>query len=495
MLLDFTEVFKQTGQLAVFSPGTTYLLTAVQGQLIVRRTGSFQIARTWHVDTSPSTTTSIVSPPARGSNNRTLRSSAHDQPEAETPDGWITHVGWSCDSEYVLACCAKRGVVNVYKMVDEQWNARIEAGAEGLARAEWAPDGRSIVCFSEWGLRVTIWSLLDGTATYIQFPKHTDRGYTFRKDGRYFVLAERHKSRDTIGVYDARDGYKVARHFQSPTQSLTAMALSPNGRHLAVWEGPLEYKLCILNLAGTVLRTFIPEPDPGLGIRSVAWHPSGAFLAVGGWDDKVHILSSLSWTAVTTFELTSRVPAGVKVWKEPSKWQTKSQEGSFSEYDRAVGVTSLNITRRDGAKGLPKSGAAQIEWNLTGTMLLVRYESTPTALHVYNFPAPDEPFKPCLKTVLLHAAAVTRASWNPVRPETLAVCCSRPGVYMWTSNSEWISESVGEFETEVAECIGVPGQELTVRDVRWAPDGRGILMVDSDSYCCAFEVEDEGEPA
>lgn len=36
-------------------------------------------------------------------------------------------------------------------------------------------------------------------------------GYTFRKDGRYFVLAERHKSRDTIGVYDARDGYKVAR--------------------------------------------------------------------------------------------------------------------------------------------------------------------------------------------------------------------------------------------------------------------------------------------
>ena len=85
-------------------------------------------------------------------------------------------------------------------------------------------------------------------------------------------------------------------------------------------------------------------------------------------------------------------------------------------------------------------------------------ESTPTALHIYNFPAPDEPFKPCLKTVLLHVAAVTRASWNPVRPETLAVCCSRPGVYMWTANSEWISENVGEFETEVAECIGVPGR-------------------------------------
>jgi hypothetical protein len=49
----------------------------------------------------------------------------------------------------------------------------------------------------------------------------------------------------------------------------------------------VKYKLSILNLAGTVLRTFVPDPDPGLGIRSVAWHPSGAFLAIGGWDDKV----------------------------------------------------------------------------------------------------------------------------------------------------------------------------------------------------------------
>ncbi|CAE6425362.1 unnamed protein product [Rhizoctonia solani] len=459
MLLDFTEVFKQTGQLAQFSPGTTYLLTAVRDQLVVRRCGTFQIARTWDVDTSPSSTNSLVAPTnTRSGTSRVLRSSSTTQKEEATPDGWITHIGWSCDSEYVLACCSKRGVVNVYSMVDPQWNARVEAGAEGLARAEWAPDGRSVICFSEWGLRVTVWSLLDGTATYIQFPKHMDRGYTFRKDGRYFILAERHKSRDTIGVYDARDGYKVTRHFQSPTQSLAAMSLSPNGRHLAVWEGPLEYKLSILNLAGTVLRTFTPDPDPGLGIRSVAWHPSGAFLAVGGWDDKVHILSSLSWSVVITFELSSRVPLGVKVWKEPANWLTKGSEGSFSEYDRGVGITALTITRRDGAKGLPKAGAAQIEWNLTGTMFFVRYESTSTALHIYNFPAPDEPFKPSLKTVLLHATPITRASWNPVRAESLAISCSRSAVYMWTSNNEWVNDNVGEIEDEGAECIGVPGR-------------------------------------
>lgn len=36
-------------------------------------------------------------------------------------------------------------------------------------------------------------------------------GYAFRADGRYFFLAERHKSKDTLGVYDAAESYKLMR--------------------------------------------------------------------------------------------------------------------------------------------------------------------------------------------------------------------------------------------------------------------------------------------
>ena len=52
----------------------------------------------------------------------------------------------------------------------------------------------------------------------------------------------------------------------------------------------MQYKLYILNLVGHVLATFTPpdaDPALGLGIRTVSWHPSGMFIAVGGWDDKV----------------------------------------------------------------------------------------------------------------------------------------------------------------------------------------------------------------
>jgi hypothetical protein len=67
----------------------------------------------------------------------------------------ISQIGWSSDSEYVLAACAKSGLVCAFRMRDEDWTARVETGAEGLLRAEWAPDGRHILCFSEWGVSHT----------------------------------------------------------------------------------------------------------------------------------------------------------------------------------------------------------------------------------------------------------------------------------------------------------------------------------------------------
>jgi hypothetical protein len=116
--MDFTELYKHTASLVSFSAGGHLILTAIQDRLIVRQSDTFQIARTWLLDDT------------------------------------ISHIGWSRDSEYVFGACAKKGFVCVYKLEDENWNARIVSGAEGLSKAEWAPDGRSILCFSEWGVRL-----------------------------------------------------------------------------------------------------------------------------------------------------------------------------------------------------------------------------------------------------------------------------------------------------------------------------------------------------
>lgn len=89
------------------------------------------------------------------------------------------------------------------------------------------------------------------------------------------MLAERHKSKDTLGVYEATDQYKLVRvcclssllsnitltsrqHFPLPTSSLASISLSPTGNHIAVWEGPLEVS-SILALKLEEILTLIPS--------------------------------------------------------------------------------------------------------------------------------------------------------------------------------------------------------------------------------------------
>lgn len=138
--MDFTEIYKQTSSLVEFSAGAHFIATAVQDRLIIRRADSFQITRTWLIDASPSATS-------------VLMSSTKGKASSTGSEKLISHIGWSCDSEYLLAACAKSGTVQIFKLADEEWTAHIDSGAEGLVKAEWAPDGRNVLCFSEWGVR------------------------------------------------------------------------------------------------------------------------------------------------------------------------------------------------------------------------------------------------------------------------------------------------------------------------------------------------------
>lgn len=47
-------------------------------------------------------------------------------------------------------------------------------------------------------------------------------------------------------------------------------------------------------------------------------------------------------------------------------------------------------------------------------------------------------------------------------------------------------EGEGEGE-EMAECTRVPARKFETRDLRRAPDGKGMVLVDWETFCCAFE--------
>ena len=140
-------------------------------------------------------------------------------------------------------------------------------------------------------------------------------------------------------------------------------------------------------------------------------------------------------------------------------------------------------------------------------------DNIPTAIYLFDFPTSSEKFAPKLRTILIQSQPVVQVRWNPVRKGSLTLCCGTQSVYIWSD--EWHGESDNDQE-EMAECIGVPAsmsflgfftsifgphayactpEKFEAKDLRWAPDGKGIILIGKDNFCCAFEVAEEGTPS
>ena len=73
----------------------------------------------------------------------------------------IQHVAWSRDNDHVMAACYKRGVVQLFSVSDDGWTCKIDEGPAGCAHARWSPSGAQVVTVADFGVRLSVWSLLD----------------------------------------------------------------------------------------------------------------------------------------------------------------------------------------------------------------------------------------------------------------------------------------------------------------------------------------------
>jgi hypothetical protein len=85
------------------------------------------------------------------------------------------------------------------------------------------------------------------------------------------------------------------------------------------------------------------------------------------------------------------------------------------------------------------------------------------------------------------------------------MCCGSRSIYTWSD--EWVADGGTGKEEEMAECIGLPtrtfpfnlflfsdqiiAEKFETKDLKWSPDGKGLILLDKDMFCCAFEVEEE----
>lgn len=373
----------------------------------------------------------------------------------------------------------------------------------------------------------------------------------------YFILAQRDQEKDRLIVFrpslpdaptlDSPVVWNSEQTIPLPTNALAGVAWSPDGNFLAAWDTALEYKLSIHTLAGMHLATFtlnewgiprtetpIPKADVqraltsststgrarritvqnltrtprqshhvsapthrvaggGLGIRQVTWHPSSEFLALGGFDEQVHILHHMDWSLVYSLDFSvsglrsmNEVP---QVWLEPHRWFEATRGQGIVPLESSTFPIDVPTIRTEDAATPLQNGINWLQWNQDGTLLACTNQNLPTVLYIHEFVGwmergIDAYLRPLAMLVFTHP--IMCASWKPGHSASLAIVTGQQAVFLWTLHG-----SAGDHALQVAEAVAIPNDSFSAQHLSWSPDGQTLVLMDTRSFCCVVPAPAE----
>ncbi|TPX54644.1 hypothetical protein SeMB42_g00189 [Synchytrium endobioticum] len=450
LCMDFSDQYRQSNCLVQYSPNGLHILTAVQHRVVVRDSDSLQIQHLFACIDN------------------------------------VSDIGWSADSQLILCANYKLGAIQIWRIREhahdagEVWTCRIDEGAGGLANVRFTPDGRHVLSFSEFHLRITVWSLVTKEAAYIQYPKYTDRAYSFRSDSRYLAVAERRDCKEYVGIYDC-DDWTMLKHFPIETNDLEDISWSPDGRFLAIWETCIEYKVLLYYPDGRVISAFTPC-SMGLGIKTVKWSPSSQFLAVGGYDQRVRLLNHYTWSHLVDFSHPCKLEspdilvfreADLRDIRDADKWAQAASLKPKIRYEVSRPPLTVPSSKPDPDKPNPKMGVGLLEFSCDGRHFVTRNDNMPNVLWIWNLPE----LRQVALIIQLHA--IKTAKWSPMQPECLVFTCGTSALYLWGG------EKVG------CDVVEIPAVNFNVASFRWAPDSKSLALLDKEKFCIAYPLAED----
>lgn len=445
--MNFSELFRQSNQLCKFSPDGKYLASVVEFRLIIRDVDSFQIQNLYScLDT-------------------------------------IQYIEWSADSQFILCGLFKRGIVQVWSLEQPDWNCKIDEGSAGLCSVCWGPDGRHILTTADFYLRVTVWSLITKSVSYIRYPKQCQKNLDFSNGGKYMALAERRDCKDYISIFTCST-WELVKHFETDTDDLTGIEWSPDGRVLGVWECPLTYKVLLYSVDGRCIAKYSAY-DNALGVKSIAWSPTSQFLALGSYDEKLRLLNHITWKTVAEHDHPSTVEGtNVVVYKEietraplPTNEDLDAPTTALftpqSKYEVQQTPVKIPVVKPDTNKANPKIGVGALGFSPDCKYLYTKNDNMPNTLWIWDIQ------RLTLCTVLIQGAAIKCIKWDPNRTR-LALCTGTNKLYMWSP----------------AGCLSVqvPVEgSFLVQSLKWSPEGNAILLLSKDQMCTCYLTDNASE--
>ena len=358
----------------------------------------------------------------------------------------------------------------VWSTEQPSWTCKIDGGLAGLTWCHWTPDSRHLLTMADFSLHLTLWSLVSKSVSLIKYPKMAQSGLDFTSDGCYMALAERRECKDMVSVFEC-SSWQLVQHFPVATQDLVGLRWSPEGCVLAVWDSVLDYKVLLYSMDGRCLASYSAY-EHALGVKTVSWSPSGQFLAIGSFDEKLRVLNHLTWRTVAEHPHPPTLDrAGAAIYQEIEEGAAPlALSPRHSHYDTLSPPVSVPTTRPDPEKPNPRLGVGVASFSSDSRYLATRNDNMPTAVWIWDMAELS------LTAVLLQTSAVRDLRWDPAQPR-LAIATGNSRLYLWSP----------------AGCVSVcisSDASLSLSHLTWHPLGTCLALLSSSNFCVCYLSSD-----
>lgn len=359
--------------------------------------------------------------------------------------------------------------VRVYDLRDSKWSAIISNGSGGMGKnvhVEFGASEHEVLVWSDFAACVKIWCLRTGRSVEVRDPKFSGRdgrGWGYRpsdgtRAGGVLAMLCRSSGQDILLLLAPRT-HRLLHRVELSTIDAAGLKWSRDGRWLAIWDTPSSgYNLCIYTADGHLYRTISREPSDhasewgveGLGIKSVEWVPGNEWLAVGGWDRRVRILSTRTFAPLVFLDHT----ASIHVPTAPVYTETVDAQGNRSYALTSQPATPPRAPTEKNDTGLPKQGISVLAFNADGALCATRDDSTPTTVWIWDLRS----LRP--RTIIIQHAPIKSFQWHASHL-LIQTTHNSPTVYLYTIDNNSPHEPPAILT--LASHISKPASSLPVK--------------------------------
>lgn len=337
--------------------------------------------------------------------------------------------------------------VRVYDVNDPGWSGRIERAVSNVGRIADVAFGyteNELLVFSDFGVKLTIWSLITCRGIEIRDPKYMVHCYTYRAQTGHMAILTRPHAQDILMLLSPGD-HGLIKSVELPTVDAQEVSWSPDGRWLVMRDAASSgHKVLIYTADGHLFKMCSGEGNTdaiGLGIRHMEWSPLHVMLALGDYNDKITILNKnivtrrqavdrgwwltlMQFAPIANFRHTTTISA-----PDVTIWQEQLDASTVRSYTKAPQPASPPTNTSLTKASQPVHGISVIAFNSDGNLLATKSDSIPTTVWIWSLQTGS------IVAVLIHHSFVKHVSWHPTESDLLLIHCAipEPAIHLWKS--------------------------------------------------------------